>query len=164
MLNGLQQHTTVTPPKNPPAQAIMDNNAGPSFTIYQDPPDQQQQQSSSTNQHIQHYRRPPLAEIRLLSWGAEAHCDSSLKHEMLIPQPEPSSSSSSPTPPDDASCVESEESKENIDSRPVDAQSFKTPPRKLLSPPLNRIAPISYNPTTTTPTSPPAPSIVPLRI
>ncbi|KNZ60449.1 uncharacterized protein VP01_1551g2 [Puccinia sorghi] len=107
------------------------DNAGPSFTIYQDPPDQQQQQqqSSSTNQHIQHYSRPPLAEIRLLSWGADAHCDSSLKHEMLIPQLEPSSSS---TPPDDASCVESEESKENIDSRPVDAHSFKTPPRKVI--------------------------------
>ncbi|POV94636.1 hypothetical protein PSHT_16093 [Puccinia striiformis] len=79
------------------------DNEGPSFTIYQDPPEDQQhqqQQQPPADQPLQPSPRPVLAEIRLLSWRSEAHCDSALKHEMLIPQPEPSSSSSSlDTPP-----------------------------------------------------------------
>ncbi|KAI7958678.1 hypothetical protein MJO28_002469 [Puccinia striiformis f. sp. tritici] len=166
------------------------DNEGPSFTIYQDPPEDQQhqqQQQPPADQPLQPSPRPVLAEIRLLSWRSEAHCDSALKHEMLIPQPEPSSSSSSlDTPPSS----KSDEFKENVDSRPFDAQSFRTPPRKVnftrpfpnlinrpLSEDLLTIHPgLSSNPTqllmpapnrttpSSTTTSPATPSLLPLRI
>ncbi|KAA1094878.1 hypothetical protein PGT21_031895 [Puccinia graminis f. sp. tritici] len=127
---------------------------GPSFTIYQDPPDLQPPPSNEPSQSSP--TRPALAEIRLLSWANEAQCDSALKHEVFLPQPDSSSSLPETTPP----CPESEESKENLDSRPVDAQSFKTPPRKLITPAHIRTTPI-YT-TTTTPTT--TPTILPLRI
>ncbi|OAV98732.1 hypothetical protein PTTG_09200 [Puccinia triticina 1-1 BBBD Race 1] len=127
---------------------------GPSFTIYQDPPDLHPPPSTAEPRRpLSPSTRPALAEIRLLSWANEAHCDSALKHEMLSSQPDSSSE-----PPASPACAEDEESKENIDSRPVDAQSFKTPPRKLLSPAINRTTPIH------TATSPTTPSLVPLRI
>ncbi|PLW27064.1 hypothetical protein PCASD_21242 [Puccinia coronata f. sp. avenae] len=154
------------------------DDEGPSFTIYQDPPDDPQSSTHLPPLPIQHSTRPALAEIRLLSWGTDVQCDSALKHEMLLPQPETepsssssssstsssssswsSSSSSSSSSSDNLPCAQSEESKENIDSRPVDAQPLKTPPRKLISPTLNRTTPVYI-----IKTPPSAPPILPLRI
>lgn len=129
----------------------------PSFEIYQDPPDPHELLSSSpaidcvlsSPSSPQRPTRVVLAEIKLPSWGVEAHCNSALKHEMLLPQSQASLLA------DDVLSPSLEEIKENLDSTSSDSRSLKTPPRMLSSPSFQRNLAIQTTP---------APSIVPLRI